>query len=177
MGWWYTNVKGHLWVCFSLHSSPHASLHCRSFGPQSEKIKKAFQKAFKKFSFGNCHTMQYENCWLPWCYLWSEHWHLQTIPQTGRWDKLRTREVKPSTEYHQTDVRCHQTNIHPKPPSNFSANEEIFQQAIPHYIAALERGFNPPFNNNTFTKSFAEPCQEALSATTQILQDLQQEQG
>ena len=39
------------------------------------------------------------------------HWQLQATPQTGRWNKLRTREVKPLTEYHQTD-----TNIHPKPP-------------------------------------------------------------
>ena len=141
-------------------------------GPQSEKIKKAFQKAFKKFDLEiviQC--------------------NMKIVDYLDVTFDLNTGTYKP---YHKPDGETNYVHVKSNHPpniikqipisiqnrlSNLSANEEIFQQAIPHYSAALERSgynhnfeykptaknrvrnnrkrniiwFNPPFNNNTAT--------------------------
>ena len=141
-------------------------------GPQSEKIKKEFQKLFKKNDLEivvecNMKVVNYLDITLD----------------------LNTETFKP---YHKPDNEVNYVHVHSNHPpnvikqipisiqnrlSNLSSNEEIFNQATPYYAAALQRSgydhkfqytpttrnqrpknrkrniiwFNPPFNNNIST--------------------------
>ena len=140
-------------------------------GPQSEKLKKEFQKAFKKYDLEiviecNLKTVNYLDVTLD--------------LNTGTYRPYN----KPNSETNYVHVQSnHPPNIIKQIPisiqnrlSNLSANERIFDQSTPHYKEALQRSgynhnfeykptaanrqrnrkrniiwFNPPFNNNTST--------------------------
>ena len=141
-------------------------------GPQSERIKKDFQKIFKKHDLDiviqcNMKVVNYLDVTLN--------------LNTGNYSPYR----KPDNEINYVNVNSnHPRNIIKQIPisiqnrlSNLSANEEIFEAAIPYYKAALERSgynhefkytpsnpqqrrknrkrkiiwFNPPYNNNLST--------------------------
>ena len=141
-------------------------------GPQSEKIKKEFQKAFTKYDLEiviqcNLKTVNYLDVTLD--------------LNNGTYRPYH----KPDNETNYVHVKSnHPPNIIKQIPisiqnrlSNLSSNEEIFKQATPHYKEALQRfghnhnfeykptaknqqqkcrkrniiWFNPPFNNNTST--------------------------
>ena len=80
-------------------------------GPQSEKIKKEFQKAFTKYDLEiviqcNLKTVNYLDVTLE-----PQQQNIQAVPQARQRDQLRTREVQPPTKHHKTD-----THVNPKPP-------------------------------------------------------------
>ena len=144
-------------------------------GPQSERIKKNFQKLFRNHGLeiviqSNLKIVNYLDVTLD----------------------LNTGTFKP---YHKPDNEINYVHIHSNHPpniikqipisiqnrlSNLSANEEIFKEATPHYTAALERsGYQHQFTHTPkattqtknrkrkiiwFNQTISEPHKEALSA-------------